>query len=976
MGLLNFNKPKWHHKNPLVRLEAVATIDPRETTVLAGLIRADPDRQVRLAAIARLVDLTTLGLLVHDVAAADLPFLAARKEQLLYDLVVNAPDLDVCRDDLDQITSPELLAKLAVAGGQPAIRRAAVSGIEDQQLLAGIVEHNCGKEPALAAMAKISRAELLERLARSGASKTVRRLATTKLADLQLQKNQPDQEQILVEKLALLAAEAEQLQASTDIDLAVARCAELKQEWHKLDSGGHHPAFTPFTLICKGLEDRFQEIQQRRRQEQEKVARYERQLAAAEEICCAIERLSSSIAEEAETLKEQAASAWTSLLHDPAGKWVPSATMARRFQKGCLDFDRKRVKIRQEQVWAAVIEKNCEEIGALLGRGDLDKAGELLGATEKQLALSRFKYFSITAMGKLVAEKAAGVALAKKEGRAANLARRREICLALESLKENDDPRQVRQQLQILQQSWRQLPALEDGAEEKELAHLFQAGVAALTERLQAREHEEEWQLWANLGLKEKLAEKVALLDQQENLATVLSEIKAARDEWQKIGSSPQKKTQKVWARFHDACDRNFRRAAPYLEELKVRRAAAMARRREICAMAAELAESRDWQKTAAALKELQEEWKILPPGARRQESELYQQFRAACNRFFARRHENYQGKQAERQQHLQEKEKLCEEAEQLAAEPRVDCLQQFDKLKVRWQKTGPAPRDQQEPIRKRFQAAVDSFLNWLTEKQLDNLKHQEALCAKVTEILAEAAGDYKGKELATRLTGIQEEWQEIGPVPSEQGQDLWQRFNDQCEAFFAARRQQIEEDEQQHRRNQSTREELLAQAEDLGIRGVNKKTAATLQELQKKWHEVGPVGNNSDLDGRFKTACDALEEGRHQYFADLKKQQLANQKKKERLCLRLANVLGTSSGPESEDVAKALTLAEAMKQAMEDNFMLAGRRNEKKTVSEEIRRIEQEWKKTGPVPYEQAEPVRKRFKKLLDGYQKNNPNE
>ncbi|MCA1765180.1 MAG: DUF349 domain-containing protein [Desulfobulbaceae bacterium] len=143
------------------------------------------------------------------------------------------------------------------------------------------------------------------------------------------------------------------------------------------------------------------------------------------------------------------------------------------------------------------------------------------------------------------------------------------------------------------------------------------------------------------------------------------------------------------------------------------------------------------------------------------------------------------------------------------------------------------------------------------------------------------------------------------------------------------------------------------------------------MEKLQNEWSETGsaPRGADKELNERFKALCDAFFGDRHQYFSDLKKEQFENQKKKESLCLRLENILGAARKPESGGRARALSLAEELKQAMEDNFILAGRRNEKKTVGEEVGRIEQDWRNTGAVPYDQAGPLNKRFQDALDRY-------
>jgi len=219
----------------------------------------------------------------------------------------------------------------------------------------------------------------------------------------------------------------------------------------------------------------------------------------------------------------------------------------------------------------------------------------------------------------------------------------------------------------------------------------------------------------------------------------------------------------------------------------------------------------------------------------------------------------------------------------------------------------------------------------------------------------------------------MQQQWKEIGPVPRAQSEAVWQRFRKPCDLFFTARQQQFEKEEEQRLLNQSQKEELLAKAENLASQSTDKKTAEQLQDLQKEWFEVGPAPHETDkeLNDNFKSLCDGFFEDRRQYFTELKSQRLDNQKKKESLCLLLENILGPTykSGATARD--KAMSLAEELKQSMEDNFMLAGRRSEKKGISDEVKRIEQEWEKIGPVPHKQIKPLTERYKKALATYYK-----
>lgn len=955
-----------------MRLEAIDSIDPRETEILTQLSR-DPDQGVRRAAINRLTDVPALSRLAQDADPEDLPVLAARKESLLFQQIVDCEDGAEWQDHLDQINSPELLAKLAVEGRLPEVRLAAVHRIDDQQLLAGILKHNCGKQAAMAAMAKITDEPLLADLSEGAASKTTRRLAAEKIAEIERQRNQPNAKEILARKLHALADEAVRLQASPIIDAAVLRLAEIRQEWQALDRAHMHPAYSAFSIICNDVEKKYKEILEHRKTEQEKAAGYDQFRTRLDELCTVIERLSCVTDDDAEAAKAQAVAEWEVLVNEPNSKMVPSPTTTKRFAVACRAFATNREKIHQEKGRVEIVAQKCAETRALIAGRELKKAASRLAEAEKRLAPMKFNYFSKSTLEKLVADVSSELHWAETEIRSQGLTRRQEICAELEGLADSEDCAHMERQLQTLKQAWQKLARLED-AEGKELEQRFQKIVAELTGKLKALAHAQDWQLWANLTLKEKLLDRVAALDQEEDLETVVKVIKEAQAEWKQIGPVPHKESQKLWDEFHSACTRNFERAMPFLEEQKAGRVAAMDRRREICELAAGLAESNDWQQTTLAIKELQEEWKTLPHGSRREEQKLYQQFREACDRFFARRQEHYQGQEVERSQHLIAKERLCEEAELLAATPQIDYSRRFKHLQSEWKKIGPVPRNKEEAVWQRFRAACDAYFQWLAAEQQQNLQRKEALCEAVERLVAETTAEDNRKEVAARLTELQQQWKEIGPVPPDRSEALWQRFRQPCDAFFAARHQEYEKDEEQRRGNQGRKEEILAKAEELAGQRQDKETAAQLQQLQKEWFETGPAPReiNKELNDRFKALCDAFFADRRQYFIDLQTQQLENQKKKESLCLRLENILGLSYQPGAGEKGKALSLAEELKQAMEDNFMLAGRRHEKKDLSGEVKRIEQEWQKIGPVPPRQIRPLTERYHKALAAYYKN----
>jgi len=197
------------------------------------------------------------------------------------------------------------------------------------------------------------------------------------------------------------------------------------------------------------------------------------------------------------------------------------------------------------------------------------------------------------------------------------------------------------------------------------------------------------------------LQKKIALCERAEALAGSTDWIKTADElkklqlEWQAIGPVPRPDTRIVWKRFRDACDQFFTRRNEDLAQRKEVWGANQAKKEALCARAEELAESRDWERSAAEIRRLQAEWKTVGPVRRTKSEALWQRFRAACDRFFdryKRRDEiELESRQADREALAVELEALlpADGAEPVATPP--DLLEQVRSLRTRWNQSTPA---------------------------------------------------------------------------------------------------------------------------------------------------------------------------------------------------------------------------------------------------------------------------------------------
>ncbi|HET7619201.1 MAG TPA: DUF349 domain-containing protein [Vicinamibacterales bacterium] len=334
----------------------------------------------------------------------------------------------------------------------------------------------------------------------------------------------------------------------------------------------------------------------------------------------------------------------------------------------------------------------------------------------------------------------------------------------------------------------------------------------------------------------ENLQKKLALCERAEAVADstdwirTADELKKLQAEWQQIGPVPRADTKAVWKRFRDACDRFFTRRNADLAQRKEVWAANQAKKEALCARAEELADSREWERTASEIRRLQAEWKTIGPVRRNKSEQLWQRFRTACDRFFdryKRRDEiELEAHQADREALVQELEAIVPEGTEPSAVP-TDLVDRVRALRTRWNQTGSPVRHGADPLTGRFVAALERLQTTYPESfrgtELDadaSRQRMEKLCARVEGLAAEApapeagssealaamlrealaantiggrAGEEtKWRTMADEVRQAQASWSRLAPVPGDAGRQLTERFHKACNRFFDQYRRRV----------------------------------------------------------------------------------------------------------------------------------------------------------------------------------------
>ena len=327
---------------------------------------------------------------------------------------------------------------------------------------------------------------------------------------------------------------------------------------------------------------------------------------------------------------------------------------------------------------------------------------------------------------------------------------------------------------------------------------------------------------------------------------------------------------------------------------------------------------------------------------------EAEKRFNAAFGIFKANRARQNELMDAQKLENLSQKKAILEELKQLIAseETLKKTYDDFRALQDKWKSIGQVPATENANLWNTYHFLVEKFFDKVNInrelRDLDMKKNLDAkisLCERAEELLNETSMARAFKELQK----LHEEWKEIGPVPQDKKDEIWERFKAATDKINAIRREHYAKIQEEQNGNLATKTALCEKAEELlaeELTSINawQKKSTEFSELFKVWRTVGPAAKkqNEEIWARFKGAMDDFFAKKKVFFASLKDRQSENLERKINLCIE----------------------AEALQES-----------TEWKKATEQFKRIQEEWKTIGPVPKRHADKIWKRFRAACDTF-------
>ncbi len=283
---------------------------------------------------------------------------------------------------------------------------------------------------------------------------------------------------------------------------------------------------------------------------------------------------------------------------------------------------------------------------------------------------------------------------------------------------------------------------------------------------------------------------------------------------------------------------------------------------------------------------------------------------------------------------------------ELISKEETNESIKELKEIQEEWRKTGSVPAAQASELWQNYNALVERFYNnrsiYFELKELDrkkNLDLKKELCEKAEALVEMPSLPQAIKELKK----LHEEFRNIGPVPKEDQEELWNRFKAASDKLYERRGTYHENLKKEQEENYQKKHALVEKIQtyiDFNSDRIDdwKKKSQEILAIQEEWKNVGPVAHEQtkELSKKFWPACKTFFHNKDKFFKLLEEHKGENLKKKTELCEK----------------------AEAIKDS-EDYT----------TTANQLKQLQKEWEETGPVPAKHKDEIFKRFKAACDHF-------
>ena len=324
-----------------------------------------------------------------------------------------------------------------------------------------------------------------------------------------------------------------------------------------------------------------------------------------------------------------------------------------------------------------------------------------------------------------------------------------------------------------------------------------------------------------NHQLKEAVIQKVQELSNLEQIKDVEQALKLLQNEWEEIGPVLNEDWEDLKNRYWDAVRAAYTRIQAFYEDRRKELTENLELKKELVLKAASMVKDlamntpKDWEAATQQLLALQEQWKAIGFGPRKENEEVWKEFRANCDAFFEAKKAFFDDIRKQYDDVAQAKQALVEKVHDLKGSTDwKDTTMRILAIQKEWKSLGNAGHRFEQKLWKDFRSACDHFFEakqaFYAEQDAaleGNLEAKKALIERIKS----AELPTEKRDALTMLRGFSAEFTEIGKVPLKEKDAIYQAYREALDAHY--QKLKLEGDEQERMMFQAKLDSLRSSA-------------------------------------------------------------------------------------------------------------------------------------------------------------------
>ena len=366
-----------------------------------------------------------------------------------------------------------------------------------------------------------------------------------------------------------------------------------------------------------------------------------------------------------------------------------------------------------------------------------------------------------------------------------------------------------------------------------------------------------------NLRIKKTIIQDIDLLSkEEESIKLTFEKFRTLQKKWKATGNVPITENSHIWQSYnhHIELFYDFIKINNDLRDLDFKRN--LEEKIKICEKAEALLKEKSINKAHISLQELHDHWKNIGPVERKQRESIWERFKEISKKINKKRNDYFTEKKKIYSLKLEEKNAISTLINDLSSEKIIshnkwqEANNRCGELENQWKSIGGLDKEKNKIAWKKLRAALKNFYtkrnNFYKEKKKNNkkiLENKLAICRKAESLKHNTNWKETGKELIK----LQEEWKNSEFLTSNESNQIWNRFRNACDIFFAARKAYYEKVKKEEKVISKKKESLIEKLKKFKILSNSKENIKNLNQFGLEWKKIGYNSNEkSNIDSQF----------------------------------------------------------------------------------------------------------------------------